>query len=62
MRIQGLAAAGLRDGRLSHQMVAHGQRDSLRTAGDVKFGQDVTDVGLDGRWANYQLCGDLGIV
>ena len=62
MRIQGLAAAGLRDGRLTKQLLARGRGCTLRTAGDVKFGQDVTDVGLDGRWANYQLCGDLGIV
>ena len=48
MQNPGLATAGLQDGRLIHQMVAYSQRDSLRAIGDVKFGQDATDVGLDG--------------
>ena len=49
-------------GGLGDEPVAYGQRHGFRAAGDAQFGEDVADVGFDGRRADDQPLGDLGVV
>ena len=49
-------------GRSVDDVMANRQGHGFRAAGDVELGQNVADVGLDGRGADTQFGGDLAVV
>ncbi len=46
---------------LGDQFVLQGQGHGLDAAGDVQFGENIADVGLDSGTADYQTLGDFGV-
>ena len=48
--------------RLFDDVVAYSQRRGFRAARDVQLAEDVADMRFDGRRADYELFGDLGVI
>ncbi len=46
---------------LGDQFMLQGQGYGLDAAGDVQFGENIADVGLDGGAADYQTFGNFGV-